>query len=168
MYDAADEPFWSFSDGLKLKTFDENRNMVSYIECDSAVYWSRLNRWRLDGNVEMINTQRDSFLTQQLFYDIARDKVSTDSFIHIVKADRIMEGYGFESNRNLTAYTVNRPTAIIPMSTIGRKEGGAQESSAHTEAPGSKTDTVKAPVQAARKGRAPLRASERNQGRLPF
>jgi len=115
MYEDAPEPFWKFPEGLELEQYDEQMRPTANVVCDSATYLSRQRIWRLDGNVVMINTLRDSFLTQQLFWDQARQTVYSDSFIHIVRSDRIIDGYGFESNQNMTAYTVNRPTGIIPV-----------------------------------------------------
>ena len=114
MFEEASEPFWRFPEGLELQQYDLQLNPDATMECDSAIYFSRKRLWRLDGHVMMVNTLRDTFLSQQLFWDQAKRKVYTDSFIHIVRSDRIIEGYGFESNENMTAYTINRPTAILP------------------------------------------------------
>lgn len=115
MFEEAAEPFWRFPDGLDLQQYDLEMNPAATMECDSAVYYSRKRLWRLDGHVMMVNTLRDTFLSQQLFWDQAKRQVYTDSFIHIVRSDRIIEGYGFESNENMTAYTINHPTAILPV-----------------------------------------------------
>lgn len=115
MYEDAPDPFWKFPNGLYMQQFDNNHNPNADIVCDSATYFSKRKIWRLDGNVKMVNTERDSFLTEQLFWDQNTQKVYSDSFIHIVRADRIIEGFGFESNQNMTEYTVNRPTGIIPV-----------------------------------------------------
>ena len=94
---------------------------------------SRRRLWRLDGNVVMVNVQGDSFLTQQLFWDQQKRKVYSDSFIHIVRTDRIIEGYGFTSNENMTDYTVNRPTGIIPVDRDARAASVAPADSAATD-----------------------------------
>lgn len=114
MYEDAAEPFWKFPDGLFLEQYDRDLNPTSSIRCDSARYLSQKRIWRLDGNVVMINTAGDSFLTQQVFWDQVRREVYSDSFIHIVRSDRIIEGYGFTSNEPMTSYTVNKPTGIFP------------------------------------------------------
>ena len=115
MYEDAPDPFWKFPEGLVLTQFDSDLRQTASVRCDSATYFSRRRVWRLDGNVEMVNTAKDSFLTQQLFWDQNAQKVYSDSFIHIVRLDRIVNGYGFESNQSMTAYTVRRPTGIIPV-----------------------------------------------------
>ncbi len=154
MFDEAEEPFWRFPEGMELQQYDEHLRPAANIICDSARYLSRRRLWQLDGHVVMVNTLRDSFLTQQLFWDQTRAKVYSDSFIHIVRSDRIIEGYGFESNQEMTAYTVHRPTGIIPVERPQPRE--ARESVAVA-------DTAGAAVPQPRRRGAPVRASERSR-----
>lgn len=114
MYDEAREPYWYFPKGLKLKQFNDSMDVISTLVSDTARYFSRLKLWKLDGNVRMRNIDGDKFLTQQLFWNQKDRKVFSDSFIHIERADRIIEGYGFISNEEITAYTIRRPTGIFP------------------------------------------------------
>ena len=160
MYEDATEPYWRFPEGLELEQYDENLQPAANVKCDSATYFSRQRLWRLDGHVIMVNTERDSFLTQQLFWDQATQKVYSDSFIHIVRTDRIIEGYGFESNQNMTAYKVNRPTGIIP---VNRPEN-AKSDSASAQADSTATDSLQPKPQAPQRGRRPTprRASTRD------
>lgn len=141
MFEDADEPFWKFPDGLEVEQYDLAMNPESTVVCDSAIYFSRKRLWRLDGNVVMVNTQADSFLTQQLFWDQAERKIYSDSFVHIVRTDRTIEGFGFESDQSMLYYTVNRPTAILPANRPGAKEpakaqvDNASADTAQTSAP---------------------------------
>ena len=57
----------------------------------------------------------ERFLTSQLFWDQRRGKVYSDSFIRIERSDRIMEGYGFESNNSMTDFKVRDVSAILPV-----------------------------------------------------
>lgn len=114
MYEDAADPFWKFPEGMFLEQYDRDLNPTSSIRSDSAHYLSQRRVWRLDGNVVMVNTAGDSFLTQQVYWNQVRREVYSDSFIHIVRSDRIIEGYGFTSNEQMTSYTVNRPTGIFP------------------------------------------------------
>lgn len=117
IYDNADEPHWHFPHGLHLQRFDNNMAVEANLRADTARFFSRLNLWQLDGNVRLTNTQGDRFLTQQLFWDARTHTVYSDSFIHIERTDRILEGYGFTSNEQITAYTIRRPTGIFPTPT---------------------------------------------------
>lgn len=114
MFDEADEPFWLFPEGLKLKKFDDHMKADAAIQADTARFFSRLKLWKLDGNVRMRNIDGDKFLTEQMYWDQNAHTVYSDSFIHIERSGSILEGFGFNSNEQITAYTVRRPTGIIP------------------------------------------------------
>ncbi len=138
MFEDAEEPFWRFPDGIELEQYDHDMNPESNVVCDSAVYLSRKRIWQLDGNVVMVNTLRDSFLTQQLFWDQTKRKMYTDSFIHIVRSDRTIEGYGFESDQNMLWYSVRKPTAILPANSMpGGRRNAADSAVAESAAPDS-------------------------------
>ncbi len=115
IFDEAKEPRWTFPKGLSLQTFDNKFKEDGSFTCDSATYLSEKKRWRFDGNVKWRNTQGDRFMTQQLFWDQNSKTVYSDSFIHIQKNQRIIEGYGFHSNETMTDYLVKKPSGIFPI-----------------------------------------------------
>lgn len=152
MYDEAAEPHWRFPSGLHLQQYDARLRPDASIRCDSATYLTGPRLWRLDGHVVMVNTARDSFVTEQLFWDQTRRLVYSDSSIHIVRSDRIIDGIGFLSNENMTEYTVHRPTGILPVNRDAQSAGS--ESAPATDATaGDEIPTGRRP--------APVRASER-------
>jgi LPS export ABC transporter protein LptC len=116
VYDEAQIPVWRFPHGLYLEKFDKDFGIEATIQCDSATYLSQRGLWRLDGNVNILNTIGEKFLTQQVFWDQQLNKVYSDSFIHIERVDRTIEGYGFESNDRMTRYRITNPTGIFPAS----------------------------------------------------
>ncbi len=115
MYENLQEPYWKFPDGLFLEKYDNDMRTDATIRCDSAIYLSQRRIWQLDGNVRMRNTAGDRFLTQQLFWDQQKHQVYSDSFIHIERSNRIIEGFGFQSNEQMTSYRVNKPSGIFPV-----------------------------------------------------
>lgn len=115
MYEEADTPFWKFPDGLYLERFDDTMAIVATFRADSAIYLSTLKIWRFDGRVNMRNTEGDRFATPTLFWNQNTKTVYSDSFMHIERAGRVIEGYGFESNEQITEYTVRRPQMILPV-----------------------------------------------------
>lgn len=157
MYEEAQEPYWLFPQGLQLEHYDLAMHVQGRVTAIEARYFSRKRLWQLDGNVRMVNTLRDSFLTEQLFWDQAARKVYSDSFIHIVRTDRIIEGYGFESNENMTAYTVRRPTGIIPVD----KRAGAPRATVSLDSAAPDSGATASPAPSGRHASAPQRASER-------
>lgn len=138
MFEDIPEPRWTFPDGLALQQYDDNMATQARMRCDSATYFVNKRLWRLDGHVVMINVMRDTFLTSQMYWDQTRQKVYSDSFMHVTRATYIVEGYGFTSNQTMTEYTVQRPTAIIPVdrSKMGQGgEGGGASASADSLQP---------------------------------
>lgn len=114
MYEEAKKPFWRFPDGLLLEQFDSAFNVAASIVCDSATYFKNDQLWRLDGNVNIETARKEVILTNQLFYSQRSNEIYSDSFVHIEKADRIIEGYGFVSNDRMTTYSLDSVSGIFP------------------------------------------------------
>ncbi len=125
MYDEVEEPYWRFPDGLNLVKFDNFFRTEATVDADSAIYYKRKQLWRLDGNVNISNVMNEKFLTQQLYWDQRSHKLYSDSFIHIERTDRVLEGYGFESNEQMTQYSIRKVSGIFPASEFKSKRGEA-------------------------------------------
>lgn len=123
MFEEAQEPHWNFPDGMFIVKFDDDMKENGTFTADTAIYYSGRRLWRFDRNVRMRNVDGDRFLTQQLFWDQNSRKVYSDSFIHIERADRTIEGYGFVSNEAMTDYTIRRPSGIFPAGAFGGSRG---------------------------------------------
>lgn len=115
VYDEARDPNWKFPVGLLLEKFDEKFKVEATVRCDSATYFKARKLWRLDGGVEIRNVKRELIETEQMFWDQALHEVRSDSFVHIEKSDRVIEGYEFRSNEKLTDYVVRKVSGIFPV-----------------------------------------------------
>ncbi len=115
VFDQASEPRWTFPKGMHLEKYDNFSRIDATVDCDSATYFKAKQLWRLDGYVDITNMANEKFLTQQLFWDQRNQKIYSDSFIHIERADRIIEGYGFVSNDKMTKYHVVNVSGIFPV-----------------------------------------------------
>lgn len=121
MFEDARDPYWLFPGGLELQQFDNFHRPQANVVCDSAIFYSARGLWILTGHVVAVNTEADSFVTEQLYWNRAGRTVYSDSFVHIVRTDHILEGYGFESDETMSAYRLNRPTGIIPIEQAQRR-----------------------------------------------
>ena len=122
MFEEAREPHWKFPDGMYMVKFDNDMKENGTFTADTATYFSQKRLWRFDRNVRYRSTDGDRLLTQQLFWDQNRQIVYSDSFIHLERADRTIEGFGFEADQNMREYKVHRPSGIFPTSAF-RKRG---------------------------------------------
>lgn len=153
VFDQASEPRWTFPQGMHLEKYDNFFRIDATVDCDSATYFKEKQLWRLDGYVDIANMANEKFLTQQLFWDQRDHKIYSDSFIHIERADRIIEGYGFVSNEKMTQYRVINVSGIFPV-----EKDNSPSDNGHTQAADSaQTDTVQ--TQFGVQGRPGLRPS---------
>ncbi len=166
IFDEADTPVWRFPETLHLEKFNDLLQQEATVDCDSAIYFKDRDLWRLDGNVRISNTLGERFLSEQLFWSSRDHKVYTDSFIHIERQDRIIEGYGFVSNDRLTDYTINRPSGIFPVSDFTGRDT-TQRTTATPNVPAQASPTVSPPPQAPATTPAPTPASPRTNQSAP-
>lgn len=122
IFEQAKRPNWRFPKGLLLEQFNDSFKVVASVRCDSATYFKQEQLWRLDGHVTILNEKNEVILTQQLFWDQRMREVRSDSFIHIERSDRIIEGVGFKSNERMTIYELDKPMGIFPMEAFTRKD----------------------------------------------
>ena len=115
IYDEAEEPFWSFPEGLYLQKYDKEYNVIATVAADSARFLKNQRLWRLEGNVEMTKFPDELFLSPRLFWDQRRQELYSDTFIHIENATHVIEGTGFESDESLNRYRILHPTGIFPI-----------------------------------------------------
>lgn len=144
VYDEVDEPYWTFPEGLNLDKYDNFFRKEATVVADSAVYFKNKQIWRLDGNVNITNVMNEKFLTNQLFWDQRLHKLYSDSFIHIERQDKVLEGYGFDSNEQLTRYNIRNVSGIFPANAFRGGSDGSR-AAADDNAPGD-SDSVSAPV----------------------
>lgn len=130
MYEEAAEPRWTFPKGIHLEKYDLKLKPEANVECDSAIYYKSKQLWQLDGYVNIHNTLGEKFLTNRLYWNQREQKIYSDSFIHIERDGKIIEGYGFESNENMTRYHVLRVSGIFPAKNF--TEPAARPDSAHS------------------------------------
>ena len=115
IYEENETPGWEFPSGLYLEQFDTALAVAATFKCDSATFLKNEKLWRFMGNVRSWNVKKELILTNELYWDQKNRKVYSDSFIHIERPDRVLEGYGFESNEQLTTYRLKRPMGIFPI-----------------------------------------------------
>ena len=129
VYDKAQPSYWEFPEGIFLEQFNHDLDIVSTLRSDYAYYDDQAEIWHLTGNVHATNVNGEQFETPELFWNQKQERVYSDSSITIIQppsqaalqADgdkakgTIIKGVGFESNQEMTKYTIRRPTGIFPI-----------------------------------------------------
>ena len=113
IFDKKNPPYWAFEKGVYLEKFDTLFRIDASIKADTAYYHEKKKLWELKGNVQIHRQRGDKFRTDLLFWDEKKEKVYSDKFIQIEQEDKVIKGYGFESNQDLTEYEIKNTTGIF-------------------------------------------------------
>ncbi|MBE6275994.1 MAG: LPS export ABC transporter periplasmic protein LptC [Bacteroides sp.] len=113
IFDKKKPPYWAFEQGVYLEKFDSLFHIDASIQADTAYYYEEKKLWELKGNVKILSQKGDKFDTQQLFWNEKERKIYSDKFIQIEQEDKVITGYGFESNQELTEYQIFNNTGIF-------------------------------------------------------
>ena len=113
IHDKKNPPYWAFEKGVYLEKFDTLFRVDASIKADTAYYHEKKKLWELKGHVQILSQRGDKFQTDLLFWDEKKEKVYSDKFIQIEQEDKVIKGYGFESNQDLTEYEIKNTTGIF-------------------------------------------------------
>lgn len=106
--------YWYFPKGIRLDQIDTCFSTVFSIVADTAYNYETKQLWHLIDNVQVHNVNGEYFRTNDLYWDLRKHEVYSDSFIHIERPDAIIEGYGFTSNDNFSKYELRETSGIFP------------------------------------------------------
>lgn len=115
IYDKTDPPYQEFPNGIYLEQFDEDLSVKASLKADYAYYNETEQQWTLRGNVHALNRKGEQFDTPELQWNQKTHRVFSDTSIHIVREQSIIEGVGFDSNEEMTKYTILDPTGVFPI-----------------------------------------------------
>ncbi|MBE6287790.1 MAG: LPS export ABC transporter periplasmic protein LptC [Mediterranea massiliensis] len=113
VYDRKNPPHWAFEKGVYLESFDSLFQVEANVKADTAYYYEKKKLWKLMGNVVIKNFKGERFNTDLLYWDQNTEKVYSDQFIRIEQPERIITGWGFESNQQMTVYRIFKPEGIF-------------------------------------------------------
>lgn len=115
VFDRLKPPFHAIEKGVMLEVLDSAMQVESSIVADTAYDYYEKDLWELRGNVHAENVKNEKFDTQLLFWDNRRNMIYSDSLIRIEQEKQIIIGHGFESNSNMTDYTIRHTEGIFPI-----------------------------------------------------
>lgn len=113
IFNQKNPPYWAFEKGIYMEKFDTLFRIDASIEADTAYYYEQNKLWELRSNVHIRSQKGDKFDTELMFWDQKKEKIYSDKFIRIEQTDRVLTGYGFESNQQMTEYQIFNNTGIF-------------------------------------------------------
>lgn len=115
VFDKTEPPYQEFPKGIYLEQFDEDLTVQASLKADYAHYDETAQLWTLRGNVHALNRKGEQFDTPELKWSQQAHRVYSDTSIHITREKSIIEGVGFESNEEMSKYTILNPTGVFPI-----------------------------------------------------
>lgn len=115
IYDKTEPSYQEFPDGIYLEQFDLDLSVQASLKADYAHYDDVAQVWTLRGNVHALNRKGEQFDTPKLVWEQQNHRVYSDTTIHITRETCIIEGVGFESNEDMSKYTILNPTGVFPI-----------------------------------------------------
>ena len=115
IFDKMKPPFYSMEQGVFLEILDSLMQPESKLKADTAYYLIDDKKWHLIHDVHAENIKNEEFDTQELYINNHTDRMYSDSLIRIKQDKQIIVGHGFESNSNLTEYTIRKTEDVFPV-----------------------------------------------------
>ena len=125
--DKKNPPYWAFEKGVYLEKIDTLFHIDASIKADTAYYYEKKKIWELRSNVQIQSQRGDKFETELLFWNEKEEKIYSDKYIRISQEDKIITGYGFESDQNLTEYQIKNTTGVFTVEDKAPEATGSQQ-----------------------------------------
>jgi LPS export ABC transporter protein LptC len=101
IYDKKRPSYWAFEKGVYLESFDSLFHVEANIKADTAYYFDKEHLWKLMGGVKINSIKGDKLETELLYWNESTRRIYSDRFTRFEDPDKIMFGYGFESDQQL-------------------------------------------------------------------
>ena len=115
VFDKTEKPYQEFPHGIYLEQFDQQLKVQASMKADYAFYDEQAQVWTLRGHVHALNREGEQFDTPELNWSQQGKRIYSDSSILITREKSIIKGVGFDSNEEMTKYTILRPTGVFPI-----------------------------------------------------
>lgn len=113
IYNSTNPPKWTFMKGLFLEKFDSTFHIDWFVQCDTAYCYNQ-NLWELRGRVFIRNMEGTEFSSEELFWDMDRHEMYSKLFMTIRTPEKLLQGYNFRSNEQMTRYHIQNSNAETP------------------------------------------------------
>ena len=94
--------------GVTAHFFDSNGKKTSTLTGKYATLDSKTGLMNVKGDVQVINSDGDTLLTDHLILDESQDRLATNGAVTVRRSNQIIMADGLESNRDFTKYTFTK------------------------------------------------------------
>lgn len=103
-----------FPKGVYLEFYDESGKISSTLRANHAYFFKEEDKWRGQGNVEVVNMEKNEQLnTEELFWKPKEKRIYTEKFVTIRQQSDVIYGEGLDASQDLSSYKILKPTGTI-------------------------------------------------------
>lgn len=110
-----------FPEGVHIKFYDDNFNIITTLKCKNAINYPKKNLWKFSKDVEVKNIRGGVLKTQELFFDQKNQKIYSVKFVEVADEEgTVIRGKGgFEANYDFSIYEFKNVDGIINLNKSG-------------------------------------------------
>ncbi|MDD4108787.1 MAG: LPS export ABC transporter periplasmic protein LptC [Prolixibacteraceae bacterium] len=112
-FEAEGKPYIEFPEGIELIKYDNNQNIISGITANYAKQFVEDKKWEAKNNVIATNIKGDTLKTEHLIWDEKTERIYTEEYVKIIRANQIITGIGFQSDQSLENWRIKNPKGTI-------------------------------------------------------
>ncbi len=102
-----------FDDGIVVDFFNTEGKHTSNLVAERGLLHEETNDVEAMGNVVAVSDSGITLRTQRLRWDNARQKIVSNDFVTIIRADNdTLYGQGFQSDQNLKNWSIGKPSGV--------------------------------------------------------
>lgn len=112
-YGKMKEVYSDFPEGIIVWFYDANNEPNGHLSAKHGRYFDNTELWEVRDSVVAVNENNEMLETELLYWDNAKDIIYTDKFVRITQEDKIIRGYGMESDPKFMKWTIKKVTATF-------------------------------------------------------
>jgi len=101
-----------YLDSIKIFFFKNSKTPSSVLTAEKGIVNDKLHKMQADGNVVVTGANGRILKTPELIWLNKKNKIYSDKEVWISDNGEIIEGFGFESDKDLNNYVIRKITVI--------------------------------------------------------
>ncbi|HET8859850.1 LPS export ABC transporter periplasmic protein LptC [Marivirga sp.] len=103
-----------FPNDIFIEFYDPDGTMSSTLDANSAFYSKEEDRYKAEGDVEVIGyIEKRKLNSEELYWEPQKEEIYTDKFVRIESADQISTGTGLVAKQDFSTYRILNPSGTI-------------------------------------------------------
>jgi LPS export ABC transporter protein LptC len=102
-----------FPEGVLVKFFDDEGVLSSRLYADRAIQYPKRHLIIARDNVKLVSMKKDTFRTEELFWDESSAMVYTNAAFKYSNPDEVVYGYKFKSDQNFNNWEYEKMSGQI-------------------------------------------------------